>query len=499
MKRPLPFLLAAVVAGCADSKLDSSAGAGGQSVAEYVESESALRLDVYPSGGGDLLPQSFTVLPDDISGIALELSPTVTVSGTVLGAAPSPVDITIPSDDALPVVARLSFEVPGTVVRAATPSTDAGRYSVQIPAGFGYRLVAVAEDPIDLPLYIEEDLIVTEDVRIDPLLGLGAALGGIAEQTDGSSLPAGTRLSLVDSQTGERGPLTEPSVSGSWLLRALPGDYELLVDGHAGSTMPTLSQPIEVLEDDVFVEIDVVPGVIETGSVSGSVVDEDGRAVDDAEVRFTATNLSGLPDGASGSVSTDTDRNGLFSRELARGEWLMEVIPPFERNAVASPAIYAISVDGPSLDLGATQLAARSRLDARVFIGGDAASNIVVTAQEQGFNRYTYTATSDADGWVHLDVPDVPLDITLQSPDANQPITRMSIDVPGGIDRLELEDEGSQVSGTLYSPDGGPLSFGLVEIRNSGGVLLGSTLTDGSGDFSVTVGLLDTDDDIDSE
>ena len=490
MNRWLPLMGCLALTACASDLSMKGVGADAAAYAEIVDSESALRLDVFPSGGGDLLPQSFTVLPEDIDGIALELSPTVTVSGSVFGATPSPVDITIPSDDDLPVVARLSFQVPGTVMRASTTSTAAGRYSVDLPAGFGYRLVAVAEEPVELPLYIEENLAITEDTRIEPVLGLGAALGGVAEQSDGRPLPAGARLSLVDVLTGERGPLTEPEAGGAWLLRALPGEYDLLVDGRPGSAMPSLTQPVEVLDDDVFVEVDVVPGVVETGSVSGSLVDAGGRALDDVEVRFTATRLSGLPDGATSVVSTDTDRNGLFSRELARGDWLMEVIPPFERNAEASPAIYAITVDGPAVDLGATALMPRSRLDARVFIGGSPASGIVITAQEQGFNRYTYTDTSDEDGWIGLDVPDVPLEITMQSPDGSQPITRRSVEVPGAVDRLDLEDEGSLVRGTLYQPGGGPLAFGLVEIRNSAGVLLGSTLTNGAGEFNVTVGLI---------
>ena len=119
MSRWLPLVGCMVWSGCGSA--DMAMKEMGTSVnAEVVESESALRLDVYPSGGGDLLPQSFTVLPEGIEGIALELSPTVTVSGSVYGAAPSPVDITIPSDEALPVVARLSFQVPDTVMRAST-------------------------------------------------------------------------------------------------------------------------------------------------------------------------------------------------------------------------------------------------------------------------------------------------------------------------------------------------------------------------------------------
>ena len=485
--------LAILLSSCADRSLDKVGDLGDDAAAEYVRSESALRLDVYPSGGGDLLPQSFTVLPEDIGGIALELSPTVTVRGTVTGSTPSPVDITIPSDEELPVVARVTLEVPGTVVRVSTTSTELGNFTAEVPAGFGYRLIAVAEDPVELPLFIEDDLVLADDTRIDPHLGLGAALGGVAEQSDGSALPSDARLSLVDIQTGERGPFTSPSPEGGWLLRALPGRYQLVVDGRPGSTMPTLSEQVVIREDDVFVEVDVVPGILETGTVSGSVVDTDGRPIDGAEVRFTALSLDGLIEGASatGTFSTDTDRNGLFSRVLARGEWLMEVMPDFERPFVASPGVYSFTLDGSALALGATALSGRSRLDARVFVGGGAAHDIVVTAQELGFNRYTYTATTDIDGWVHLDVSDVPLQITLQSPDASQPITRVDITSPGSVDRLQIEDEGSMVRGTLYSPEGGTLAYALVEIRNSSGLLLGATLTDGSGDFSVTVGLLD--------
>ena len=86
-----------------------------------------------------------------------------------------------------------------------------------------------------------------------------------------------------------------------------------------------------------------------------------------------------------------------------------------------------------------------------------------------------------------LRVPNVPLDLTLQSPDADQPITRVESVLPNDVSRIDLDDEGSLVSGVLLDPSGSPLSFALVEIRDSEGVLLGTTLSDGGGEFRVTV------------
>ncbi len=480
--------LAMLAVGCAESKV---AQYDLPAEAEVVDTPRALRLDVYPPGTLDLLPQSFTLLPADIEDVYLALAPTVRVRGTVEGAVPSPVDITIPSDESEPVEARITVEVPGTIMRGVTRSTPDGRFNLDLPAGFGYRAVAVALDPYDLPLYIEDDLVLTDETALDISLGLGIPVSGEVLQDDGSLMPAGARVHLVDDFTGDAGPVDLVTSSGEYLLRALPGDYTLVLEGDSGGSIPTIPWSVTVAEDDIAVRQDLSPGQLSVTSVSGAVVDIEGRPVDDAEVRFTAVSLDGLPVDATATVATDSDRNGLFTRQLARGTWLMEVIPLYAPGNTLSPATRTITVSGESFDLGEVMVRRYANLDARVYVGGAPARNIVLNAVEQGFNRYTYTATSDADGWINLQVPDVPLDLTLQSPDADQPITRLEAALPGDVNRIDLDDEGSLVTGILLDPDGIPLPYALVEIRDHEGLLMGTTLTDGEGAFRVTVALID--------
>jgi len=487
MKRVLPLI--ALLTSCSLGKTDT--GYDVPAAAELVESARALRLDVYPPGNLELLPQSFTVLPDNIEDVYLALAPTVTINGTVEGTLPSPVDITIPSADTAPVSARLTVEVPDTVMHTTTTAGPDGRFTIQVPSGVGYRVVAVATDPIELPLFVDEYVAFTVDGTFDITMGLGVPVSGEALQTDGSTLPAGARVHLIDENTGEAGPIAPLTDAGAYLLRALPGDYTLVLDGSTGSSMPAVPFPLTVTEDDVFIREDLTPGTVPLGSVSGSVVDESGRPIDDAEVRFTAVSFTDLPADTSATVSTDTDRNGLFNRQLAQGTWLMEVIPDYSRNAVYSPATLTVPVESSTVDIGAVTLGPRANLDARVMIGNKPARNIVVTAEEQGFNHYTFTDTSDDDGWVHLEVSNVPLDLTLQSPDADQPITRLEVAAPADVSRIDLDDEGSLVEGILLDPDGVPLPYALVEIRDAEGALLGTTLTDANGDFRVTVALIE--------
>ncbi len=459
--------------------------------ADLVDTPRALRLDVYPPGNLDLLPQTFTVLPEEIEDVYLALAPTLTVTGTVEGTIPSPVDITIPSSNTEPVEARITLEVPGTVMRAVTTSDARGNYSVEVPSGVGYRAVAVALDPFDLPLYIEDNIVLNDTSPLNIQMGLGIPVSGIAQQTNGATLPTGSRVRLIDDFTGEVGPYAPLATSGEYLLRALPGDYTLLLEGSTGSTMPSVPWTLTVTDEDIAIRQDLEPGTLSISNVSGVVVDEDGRAIDDAEVRFTAISLDDLPGDTTDVVATDTDRNGLFNRQLPQGTWLMEVIPVYDDVATLSPTMTSIEVSGSTTEVGSVELPQRANLDARVMIGGQPARNIVVTAQEQGFNRYTYTASSDDEGWVHFELPNVPLDLTLQSPDADQPITRLEVPSPTDVSRIDLDDEGSLVTGILLDPSANPLLYALVEIRDDEGTLLGSTITDGSGEFRVTVGLLE--------
>jgi hypothetical protein len=488
MSRLSTLVFAMLWAGCAESQL---ANYDLPADAEVVDTPRALRLDVYPPGNLDLLPQSFTLLPNDIEEVYLALAPTVRVRGFIEGAVPSPVDITIPSDESEPVEARITIEVPGTIMRGVTTSAPDGRFNLDLPAGFGYRAVAVALEPYDLPLYIEDDLILGDETPLDIVLGLGVPVSGEVVQDDGSLLPAGARVHLVDNYTGEAGPVDLITASGEYLLRGLPGDYTLILEGDAGGSIPTIPWPVSITTDEIAVRLDLDPGQLAVASVSGAVIDSDGRPVDDAEVRFTAVSLEGLPADATARVATDSDRNGLFTRQLARGTWLMEVIPLYAPGNTLSPATRTITVADSSMDLGEVMVRRYANLDARVYIGGAPARNIVLNAVEQGFNRYTYTATSDVDGWVNLQVPDVPLDLTLQSPDSDQPITRLEAALPGDVSRIDLDDEGSLVAGILLDPNGAPLPYALVEIRDHEGVLMGTTLTDGDGAFRVTVALIE--------
>ncbi len=480
-----------VAGACACASADMAKGASYDSGAEMA-TMGALRLDVLPSGNGDLLPQSFSVTGDNLNQISLQLSPTVTIRGTVLGQSPSPIDITVPSNVAYPVEGNVTFEIPGTVVHVSTTSNAAGEFSVDVPASIGYTVRAVAALPTNLPLSIEENLVFTTNGTHDVQLGLGTPVGGYLQQSDGTPPPDGFRVYLEDLDSGEHGAVVEPTADGAFLLRGLPGAYSLVVDGEPGSALPTLTLPIDIDATDTFVDLEVDIGTIETGRVNGTVLDTEGRRVEGAEVRFVSQDLFGIDEDSPTIVSTDTDRNGLFTRELPYGEWRMQVIPQFARDVDVSPVEMVVTIDTPSSDLPDLTLAPHVPLDLRVISGGNGAANIVVTAQEQGFLHYTYTATTDADGRATVSVPAVPLTLTLQPPDDSKPITRVSIEDPSQPHTVALGEAGTVVGGTLFAPSARPLTYALVEVRTETGLLLGTTLTDGSGNFDVMVGDVDT-------
>jgi hypothetical protein len=102
-----------------------------------------------------------------------------------------------------------------------------------------------------------------------------------------------------------------------------------------------------------------------------------------------------------------------------------------------------------------------------------------------GYKAWSWTAISDTAGRIALDVPRGPLQITLSPPNGDAAITTLSADGAGDLPRLSLRS-GQPVDGAV-TVDDEPVPYALVEVRDTTGALLGTTLTDGGGAFEVLV------------
>ncbi|MCB9778208.1 MAG: carboxypeptidase regulatory-like domain-containing protein [Alphaproteobacteria bacterium] len=492
-------LLLVGLAGCADYALNKgeytmdSGTLDGESI--------ALRLDVYPSDATpDLEPQS-VLLEDGASwqGLQVDVAPSVRVSGRVTGFVASPIagDPVVPGSADVPVAAAISMVQEFSVAGGATENDGAGEFQLTVPPGSDYRVEIIPDEPALLPFAVVDIVRLGGDLDLgDVYLDYGVPVWGQVLQDDGQP-PRGATARLVDAASGAEGPRVELDGEGWYLLRATPGDYELVIAGREFGNDPTLRRSIAV-DDDDGVRLDVDAGPAARVVVEGRLVDELGEPLRSADVepyrvRLTAQDLPGV----NGSLVIETQANsgGLFEAQVIEGTWRIEAIPPYE--GLVSPVARTVEVGATALDIGDLVLPDRQLWSALVVDPqGAAAVGALAVARELGFDHYTYSGTVGQDGALELDLPAVPVELTLTPAAEGAAITRLIID-PGGTSedtggvvaedtsRIELS-VGVEVAGALVS-DEEPVPFALVEVRDALGRLYGTAISDEEGQFQMRV------------
>jgi len=492
----LGALLLLALAGCSnDAYLATNDGAALDGGTDDTGATPELRLDVYPSDATPgLLPQSIRLNGGGSwEGLSLEVRPTVTVSGTVTGfqATPYLTDPTVPGDDDLPVVARVDLFKAGSIAAASVESDQAGAFSMQIPAGEDYRLGLVPEDSSLQPFSVSSLTLLSSDLDLGNLyLDYGAPVWGKVLYADSS--PASRALvHLVDRATGAAGPEVEVDTDGYFMLRAFPGAYDLEVVGSALAADPNVSVPV-AFEDDAGAEVSVDLGPRARSLITGRLLDSQGQELQGSpeepyRVRLTAQSI----DGVDGTLVHEevTGDHGVFTILVPPGEYLAEVIPPYD--AGLSPLARPIAVGPTDLALDDVVMFDRVPWAAQVLdAAGSPAPGVLVVAREVGFDGYTYSATTIADGRVSMDLPAVSVELTLTPSNGGSAITHKVLqasDVANLSEPRVLQlAAGSPVNGVLNS-EGQVVSYALVEVRNADGELFASGLSDADGAFAFRV------------
>lgn len=490
-----PLFAAALLAlftGCSSMDADlGMTGDGGDLDTGFDQDETSLRLDVFPSDATpDLLPQSISLGDGtDWTGLSVDVRPSVRVSGLVTGFQATPYfssfsDPTVPGEDDVPVAARIDVHKEGSVAGATATTDDSGLFEVIVPAADGYDLVVVPVESALLPFEVRTILLLAGDLELSDLyLDYGAPVWGQVTRSDGTPVTDAT-VHLVDSESGATGPVALVDDEGRYLLRAYPGDYQLVVKGDVASADPTVVVEA-VVEDDDGVRVDVDLGPAYRHGVRGELVDEAGQSlgrVDDYVVRLTSIALGDI-DGEL-VYETDADREGRFSAEVMAGEYLLEVIPAYD--AGMSPLSQRVTVSDADINLGDLVVPGRVSWSARIYDPqGAPAPDVLVVAREIGFDGYTYSATSSVDGLLSIELPATAVELTLTPADDRSAITHITYDPASARDSLELAS-GTTVSGTLEAR-GEPVPYALVEIRDQDGRLYASGLSDGDGGFRFRV------------
>ena len=493
----LTLLAALGLAGCNESALfaknDEAATDYGDTGDLDGASDEAftLRVDVYPSDAGPtLLPQSWLITGEqDWIGLDVALEAPIAVTGAVTGYAATPyATITVPGAEG-PISARVSAERTGTISADATSTDEDGGFLLALTPGDGYVFAVIPAESARLPFLVATDQSFTGDLAFDDVdlaLGYGAPVYGRVMDASGDGVP-GALVSLIEPDTGVQGPVTTTGSDGYYMLRSLEGAWSLRVAGEAGSYLPTIDTYL-VVEDDTGVLLDVEIGDTSPVTVRGKVLDEDGDPVSDVSVRFISSLLS-YADGEA-VVETNPDKNGIFIVELLPGQWGAEFIPDYDTELSPVAVDFDVDDDGDTLP-AEVELPGRAPFIADVsYPDGSVATGVTVSAREIGFEHRSYSGTTDSTGMLSIAVPQVPLHVTLAPPDDGAAITTIDVD-PATEDRDNWSElsltAGVPVSGVVQL-DGDPVPYAVVELRNGEtGELLGTTISDDTGAFSVRV------------
>ncbi len=507
--RRLALLFAlAPLAACAEYDLANASEDGaqaGDSDEEYDDmdtgdyDEDFLRLDVYPSTAEVPLDQQSVALDSLGDQGTIRLDPTITISGVVLGFDSDPaIDAEVPGEADVPVEAVVRAELPGLITGAASLSDEDGRFELSLPDSGDY-LFSVVPDSVDFPIYVElgRDFTDGEDLAIalgateedGDGVGPGEPVFGLVRQADGSTIGGlDATVRLIDPESGVAGPRVEVEDDGHFLLRALPGSWLVQLEGEAGGWLPTQLAGVTV-ESGSSSRVDFDTGLLEPVYVSGEVHDADGDELDEVLVRLTALSL----EDAEGSlvVEWETANGGKWRPQLLPGEWRAEFIPPFDPDGRSAPTSSIIVVEsGGSVDLPDTELPDRVDLTFEVVdSSGAPVPYVVVSAREEGFDRYLYTATTDQSGAVSMSLPPVALGLRLTPPTAEVAITHYTLDNPAAVTSgaVELQlSQGELVEGRLVAGDAA-VPFAYVEILDNYDEVYATALTDDNGAFSVRI------------
>ena len=476
----LMFLL-----GCSQKETNGSGVDGSLGGADVSPVGDQLRIDVYPSETGSLLMKQTWIadIADGLESVEIALAPSITVSGQVLGYAVNPLHSEVPGEGRVPVPATVRVERAGTITGGSTRTDADGNFELRIPAAKGYTISITPDDGARLPFYVLDKEDLDDDVDFGTVdLGYGLPVYGHIRSHAEEGIE-GAVVRLRDSATGVPGPATETDSTGHYLLRAGAGDYTLEVSGQPGSIVPSLSLSAKVGETGLSLDVDLgdlVPALISGRLVAGS----DEAALRDIRVRLESRSLRT----AAGklTIETETDGDGLFGRQILSGEWQASFIPPYDSIYAGVSERVDVSPGLGFVDLGTVPLPERVEFEGFITDPtGEPVPNVAINVQEENFDRYIFSSTTDEGGGFSVEIPPGPMTLTASPPDSRLAVTQWSFD-PTEAGQVFALDEGDEMSGIILGPSG-RVPFALVEVRSVDGSLLATTLSDDNGQFMVSI------------
>ncbi len=507
-RTPMLMLAALLATGCAEYEFTANEdmSEGGTSLDQ--DDTQSLRIDVFPSNdlasdrlsdGVSLTQQSFSLLDEELDALPiLQLRAPEVFEGLVIGfeAYPTTAEVSVPGDQQVAVEAEIQAYAPGTPMgRTAVSDAEDGSFELQLtPTDFDYQLAVVPRSPATLPFLVDPAFLVQAGDAgvLDFELDYGVPLYGRITQGDVATPLPGLHLQAVDVETGIGGPVVETDSEGTYELRVYPGTYWLQIDGDASSHLPDKVLAADVPDSEAGLRLDATYGAGAPITVLGEVQDQGGLPLEDVLVRFRSTEIYDDP-GAEFEVAVTTGGgNGAFSLRLLPGTYQVEFIPPYEGGI--GPLLWpeTVALTETYTELNGTDpivLPLRPLVQNRVLDSdGVALENVIVRAEELGFDGYAYTTVTDESGNFTLGVAGGELQWSFTPPTgaagASTFLVEPAAELLGRTD-VQLA-EGLLVSGCVQYEDV-VASYMPLDVRDSDERLYATSMTDLDGCFSVRV------------
>ncbi len=487
----IPFFFASLLVACgAENDLEADRRA----TAEDGIAPGTLRVDTRPSADDlALLPQSFLLSPGWYEGVDVfhELHGTVVVSGTLTAEIMQGFAV---ASGVRPLDGLVRARRDGLLQGGAAQTGADGAFSFSLPGSQPYALELIPADPTMSPLAYFGELLIDQGLQLNSVIAMGAPVYGRVTDAEGNRL-AKARLHIRRADVDARSSTFTTDDQGWYLARVEPG-YSYVIETEGGTDADARPYPVVAAEftvengEGAEVNLDVgVRSVVVT--LDADFTDADGAELRTPQVRATSSALE------TGSLVVEKtgDSDGHVVLNMLPGTWTIEVWPAIGQAGLTPWVLRDYVVEADEY-LGRLALSSPTTLAGTIFdANGSPLAGTTVTATELGAGGYNYSTTSDSKGAYELAVPRTTLRLQAvpSSPDAGAYAhTAVDLTDAGAHETADLDLLPGTVLSGVASLDGDPVPFALIDVYDHvQGLLLGTTVTDGDGAYTVRVDVRD--------
>lgn len=467
---------------------------------EYDEGAGLLRVDIHPdaSSSGDssvYLTQSLLTSASNEDPLNIIMKQAVIVSGTITGWEVTPwLTPNLPGSEQ-PIEASIGITKAGTNQSYFVTADTEGQFEVAVVPDSDYAMTVTPDSPGSIFTTMMLEVPPSGDMNLDVTLGYGQTLWGRVDGPEGAGIPyVGVYAEDTD---GHRGQTTYTNDGGYFSLRVETGSYYLNTLGRTAEAGrdPILRTAVTV-DADSDQRLDFSYMNLASHSVGGRVVGPDGQGIDGVSALFVSTSLNGYDDEnviAQSNVTVISNTYGNFDTRLAPGIYSLSLLPSMN-NRVTGIWSKEIVVDG-EMSLGQFQLEDMVEVTGMIEdpLSISSGSRIQCDEEAPGLRYWSTISGEDpySPGGYALSLPASPVTCTVTPPGEKPELAvfRDSFTPERGLNHDFAMVTGTPIFGVITNEQEEPFAFALVQVYSYDGNLLGTTITDLSGSYSVSIDL----------